>query len=260
MHSLKMAALTAITTLGLGAASSVFANPIVNAGFEQFPDFTGYTTLGNTTIQAGNFHPPVEGALQALLSNGAGDSTGGLNPVTGAQLESFLNLTAGTLTNAATFKAFTGSAIQQTFTALAGQTLTLQFDFLTNESPAGRTGRNDTAFLTLKNGTNPATLAVLADTNSSLHATNPLNDDSNFATSETGYLTYTTTLTAGGTYTLGLGVINSADGNVASGVMVDAIQITGAGGGSVPLPLALLVAPLGAMVAGVAGKRIRRGC
>lgn len=259
MHSLKMAALTAITTLGLGAASSVFANPIVNAGFEQFPDFTGYTTLGNTTIQAGNFHPPVEGALQALLSNGAGDATGGLNPVTGAQLESFLNLTAGTLTNAATFKATTGSAIQQTFTALAGQTLTLQFDFLTNESPAGRTGHNDTAFLTLKNGASPATLTLLADTNSIMHATDPLSDDSGFAANETRYLTYTTTLTAGGTYTLGLGVVNSVDGNVASGLLVDAIRITGAGG-SVPLPLALLVAPLGAMVAGVTGKRIRRGC
>jgi len=259
-RGLKLVALAAIATLGLCSASSVLANPIVNAGFEQTPDFTGYTTIGNTTLQAADFAIPVEGKLQALLSNSSGETTGGSNEVSGAQLETFLHLSAGTLTNAATFKANSGSAIQQTFSGLAGQTLTFKFDFLTNESPAGRTGHNDAAFLTLQNGANPTILAILADTNSSMHAvTDALSGAANFATTETGYLTYTTTLATSGTYTLGLGVINSMDGNVASGLMVDAINVSG-GTSSVPLPLALLAAPLGAMVAGIAGKRARRAC
>lgn len=260
IRGLKIVALAAIATLNICSASSVLANPIVNAGFEQSPDFTGYTTTGNTTLQAADFAIPVEGNLQALLSNGSGDTTGGSNPVTGAQLETFLHLSSGTLTNAATFKANSGSAIQQTFAGLAGQTLTFKFDFLTNEAPAGRIGHNDAAFLTLQNGANPALLSILADTNSSMHpVADTLSGAALFADRETGYLTYTTTLASSGTYTIGFGVINSVDDNVASGLMVDAINVSG-GTSSVPLPLALLAAPLGAMVAGIAGKRARRGC
>ena len=260
-NSIRGLKLVALATLGICSASSVLANPMVNTGFEQSPDFTGYTTMGNTTLQAADFAMPVEGNLQALLSNGSADATGGSDPVAAAQLETFLHLSGGALTNAATFKAVNGSAIQQTFSGLAGQTLTFHFDFLTNESLDQRVPHNDTAFVTLQNGANPTLLAILANTHSSLHTVaDALSGAASFAAMETGDMTYTTTLASSGTYTLGFGVVNSVDGNIASGLLVDAITVSGGGSSSVPLPLALLAAPLGAMVAGIAGKRVRRTC
>ena len=141
----------------------------------------------------------------------------------------------------------------------------LDFDFLTNEpkliirqellAGAAVTSNNDFGFLTLKKDSDATSLQILADTNSTMVPTNPLDGANSFALRETNYLTYSTTLSAG-TYKLCLGVANAGDTLNASGLLADAISVTG--GSTVPLPAAVLVAPLGIAAAGLFGKRLRR--
>src|SRR5690242_92342 len=113
----------AVGAIALGFAAAKPANAaIVNGGFEGFPDFVGWQTTGNTTIQAGDFRVPAEGAQQAVLDTGGGALTGGSAPVTAAALETFLGLSAGSLTGTG---ATEGSAIKQlTINANAGDTVT----------------------------------------------------------------------------------------------------------------------------------------
>ena len=255
----KILGLVAVASLSLGLATPARA-AIVNGGFEDFPDFNGWVTVGNTTIQGTDFHATVEGSLQALLST---TGTGGGTPLNAAALETFVGLSAGQLSTA--HNATNGSAICQMFTATEGQTLTVHFDFLTNEpkliireellAGAAVTSNNDFGFLTLKKDSDATSLQILADTNSTMVPTNPLDGANSFALRETNYLTYSTTLSAG-TYKLCLGVANAGDTLNASGLLADAISVTG--GSTVPLPAAVLVAPLGIAVAGVFGKRLRR--
>ena len=260
-RGMKMLALAAMASVGICATPMARAAALVNGGFELSPDFTGFSTIGNTTLQAADFHAPTEGLLQALISNGTGDATSGNNSVAAAQLETFLNLSAGTLTNPSTYHAFNGSAIKQTFSVNAGDVLSFNYDFLTNETIV-RGGVNDAALLvSLQNGSGPAMLNVLGAPVGPFMNTNPLDGANGFAAKETGYKTFTTTIAAAGTYTLGLAVTNANDANFESGLLVDNITITpgnnNGGGGAVPLPLALLVMPMGAAVAGLAGKRLR---
>lgn len=264
IRTLKLLGMASVAALGVCAAPMLQAAPIINGGFEDSPDFNGYATIGNTTLQAADFHPPVEGNLQALLSNGPGADTSGNDPVSAAQLETFLNLAAGTLTGPATFKAFNGSAIKQTFTANAGDVLTLSYDFLTNEQ-VNKGGISDSSFIVLqKNGGGSPTLNLLSNTNGTFVATDPLSGAGSFAPVETGYQTFSTTLLTSGTYTLGFGVTNAVDGTLSSALLVDAITVTagqtGGGGGAVPLPAALLAMPLAGAVAGAAGKRLKKLC
>src|SRR5260221_9983293 len=115
--------------LALGSITSANA-AIVNGGFEDFPDFSGWVTSGSNTIQAADFHAPFEGQQQALMSTAP---SGGGNPVTAAALETFVGLSSGQLST--DHSATNGSAICQMFTATDGQVLTVHFDFLTNENP-----------------------------------------------------------------------------------------------------------------------------
>ncbi len=174
----KILGLVAVASLSLGLATPARA-AIVNGGFEDFPDFNGWVTVGNTTIQGTDFHATVEGSLQALLST---TGTGGGTPLNAAALETFVGLSAGQLSTA--HNATNGSAICQMFTATEGQTLTVHFDFLTNEpkliireellAGAAVTSNNDFGFLTLKKDSDATSLQILADTNSTMVPTNPL--------------------------------------------------------------------------------------
>lgn len=256
------AVLGAFAALGIAAAQPAQA-AIVNGGFEAFPDFTGWTTIGDTTIQDQNFKAPPEGTVQAFMTNGG-------TSVSAASLESFLNLTAGTLSGAGVTN---GSAIKQTVNVTAGQIITFKFDFATNEAPASI--GNDFGFVTVSNNN----LGILADVNSPSVPTNPLEGLNSFATRETGYQSYTIQFNASGSYTLGFGVANRFDTIITSGLLVDDVvqasgppagvanliinnaggPINGGGGGvTVPLPAAVFIFPLGAAVAGAAGKRLRR--
>jgi len=245
------------------SASAALANP----GFEGFPDFTGWQTIGNTSIQLGaDFTATApEGSQEAFLSNFTGATPGSTGATTNiAALDTFVNLSAGTLEGQGVKS---GSAIKQTFTALANDTITFSFNFGTDDLV-----RPDFAFVALQGPGSSTVESVFATAGSSPSpalvntSTSP---DAGFTFAsmfdkETGVLTKTISVGAtGGTFTLAVGVVNSTDTTFTSGVVVDNfIQAAGTGGGGggggVPLPAGMYLMPLGLVAAGLFSKKLRR--
>lgn len=259
LKGLKMGLALGAMAIGFAAAQPAKA-AITNGGFEGFPDFTGWQQIGNTTIQDSTYHTPTEGSVQALLTNGTG-------AVTAASLESFLNLTAGTLTSKG---ATNGSGIKQSITVAAGDVVTFNFDFATNETP--NVPFNDFGFVSVAP---TSSLGVLADTNSPSSPTNPLFGINADFSRETGYLSYAVKFTSAGTYTLGFGVVNVGDTSTTSGLLLDNVVETssftgvpnlvvpavnggGGGGNAVPLPAGVYVLPLGLAMAVIVSVKMRR--
>jgi len=260
-------ALGAIVALGLAASPSVKAAPIQNGSFENAPDFVNFTTIGNTSIQLGGDFTATapDGSQEAYLSNSTNPVPGATGAVTGAaglaSLDAFVNLSAGTLEGQGVKS---GSALKQTFTAAAGDTLTFSFKFATNDLTNA-----DFAFVTLQGpgsgttqtnffnaGSSPS--AGLVNTATSVDALFGINTFSK----ETGFLTEQVTVGAAGTYTLAIGVTNASDTVFESGLVVDnivqAAGTGGTGGSGVPLPAGMYLMPLGLAVAGLFSSKLRR--
>ena len=131
MSGLKIAAALAAVCIMAGSVAS--ATTVSNGGFEN--GFTGFTTLGDTSIVDGTFGvAPTEGNNQALL---------GTTGVSDADIETALGAAAGSLdafsagfANGGTVT--NGSVITRVINTVVGRTLTFDFTFLTSEStPAG---------------------------------------------------------------------------------------------------------------------------
>jgi hypothetical protein len=235
MKSLSVLALGTACSISLGVVAAVqpASAQLVNGGFET-GNFTGWTTTGNASIQTSAFGSgPTEGTFEALLSTG--DPT-----VPDFSLEAFLGLAPGSLDNLGNGNATDGSAIRQTFLAEAGDILTFDWNFLTNEGTPSFF--NDFSFVSL------SVLSELGDTTSIfMNSLTPFNQ-------ETGFQTFSFTIPTTGTYTLGLGVTDVADNVVDSGLLVDNVKLT-----SVPEPTSTLgVLALGAFGAGSLLKRKRQ--
>lgn len=145
------------TTLALSIpillATAVAEAAPLNGGFET-GDYTDWTTIGDALIKNVGFGTgAISGDFNALFktntsSGGEGNPDlvanlilGDTPPVTAVELETFLDLGAGALdTLAANLQisstAFQGSAIKQTFQGTAGQLLSFDYIFLTNETGA----------------------------------------------------------------------------------------------------------------------------
>jgi hypothetical protein len=247
-------AFAAFAALGVASAPSAHAG-IVNGGFES-GDLTSWSSIGNASVQDATYGvTPAQGTFQALLTTGDSSLSNGAGgtAVGAASLDTFLGLSAGTLEGMGNGGATNGSAIKQTFTASAGDKIAFKWDFLTNDSQGF-----DFAFFTL---TPQAGVTQLADSNSGL-----LGPSVTVFSHETGYQsTGPITIGVSGTYTIGFGVVNTADTSFNSGVLVDLVTQNGStggngggGGSSVPLPAAVFVAPLGAFIARSASKRFRK--
>jgi len=170
---------------------------IINGGFDT-GDFSGWTTLGDVSVQA---------SLQALLkTENVNDNF--------AELEQFLGLAPGALDTLGNGEVFEGSSIKQSFTANAGQVLTFDWNFLTDET-ASNPDFNDFAFLTINNS-----LSELADTFSTFSTS-----QTPFAR-ETGFKTFSYTIPTTGTYTLGIGVVDVNDPGTNSGLLVDNVVLS----------------------------------
>lgn len=111
---------------------------------------------------------------------------------------------------------FEGSAMKTSFTVEAGDTLTFDWNFLSDDFHAQN---NDFAFFTL------STLEdiKLADTFSSF--SNSLNNPTSFLR-QTGFNTASYTFATAGTYTFGVGVVDVGDGSVDSGLMIDNVVLS----------------------------------
>ncbi|BBD68498.1 peptidase domain-containing protein [Nostoc commune NIES-4072] len=188
---------------------------VVNGNFE-VGTFSNWRTIGDTRIETAALGTGTsEGTFQALLTTGASASGGSVEQ---SDLEEFLNFSSGLLDNLGNGDATEGSAIKQTFTANAGDVLTFDWNFLTNE--ATPSSFNDFAFF----GVSPFALE-LADTNSSgFFGTSAVN-----FSQETGFQTISVGIAQTGTYTLNFGVVDVGDASVDSALIVDNIQVLSLG-------------------------------
>ena len=174
---------------------------LVDRGFES-GSLAGWQTIGTVSIATSAFGAgPTEGTYQALLTNGDGSA-----PI--ETLESFIGVSAGTLSGLGNGTITDGSALKQTFTAAAGSHLSFDWDFLTDELPSSP--YNDFAFVTISGLT-----STLANTHASfIVSLAPFQR-------ETGYHSFTYVTPADGTYTIAVGVVDVLDTVGSSAVLVD---------------------------------------
>lgn len=203
------AALIASSTAGTVQAA------IINGSFET-NDFTGWSTIGETNVVTSTIGSnPTEGDFQSLLVTASVNSM-----VDQIFIEMFLGIPIGSLDTLGNGDATEGSAIKQTFTAQAGQVLTFDWNFLTDELDFDNNPLtfNDFAFISLM-GPTVSELQKLADTSFSLRP---------FATQfryETGFQTFSIVLPTTGTYTLGIGVSDVGNRAFESGLLIDNVKV-----------------------------------
>jgi hypothetical protein len=191
---------------------STDTSSIENGGFET-GDFEYWNTIGDTSIETEDLgiYPP-EGTYQALITNGYSDAGGS---VIDSDLEEFLDLAPGSLDNLVHGDATEGSFIKQTFTAEAGDVVSFDWNFLTNEATPSETF-NDTAFLTVNGFT-----FELADTGSDFVHANHVDGFEE----QTGTQNLKFSIAQAGTYTIGFGVVDVGDDIVDSGLIIDNVAV-----------------------------------
>jgi hypothetical protein len=210
MKITKFLLITVVLTLLCSMPQKAMA--LTNGGFET--GSTGWSDSGDTALADNTFGSgPTEGLLQFLLSN-TGEATdyfsiSETDSVSASELETFLGLTPGSLTG---LGAVEGSAVQQSFTANAGTTLTFDWNFLTDEP---QSQANDIAFVVID-----GVVTTLPDVNTALQGSSLTE-----FMDETGFSTFSLVFSTSGTHTLGFGVVDVTDDVGASGLLVDNISI-----------------------------------
>jgi hypothetical protein len=180
----------------------VIENPSFETG-----DLSGWNTLGAVTPDATDLGlVPTDGTFQAVLTNDTAAESE-------TELESFLGLETGTLDGLGNGDATEGSGLAQTIRVEAGETLTFDWNYLTNEESDSI--YNDFAFITID-----GQAIALADTNSDLTTSTVDGYDL-----ETGYNTFSYEFTASGEYTIGLGVVDVTDQRFDSALVVDNFEV-----------------------------------
>ena len=195
------------------ASLSVEATGFIGNGSFETGDFSNWNTIGDTSIETedlGIF--PTDGTSQALITSGASDSGGS---VVDSDLEEFFDLPIGSLDGLTGGDATEGSAIKQTFTAEAGDVVSFDWNFLTNELTPNESF-NDTGFVSVNGFT-----FELADTSANF---SDAADVEGFS-SQTGTETLTFSIATAGTYTIGFGAVDVGDSAVDSGLAIDNINI-----------------------------------
>ncbi|MGQ4647367.1 two-partner secretion domain-containing protein [Lyngbya aestuarii] len=179
-------------------------------GFES-GDFTGWETIGETSIETAEFGTgPTEGNYQAFLQTVDGSE----GTVSAGEIEAFVNAPPGRLNELTNGEPIEGSAIKLTFEARAGDTVSLDANFFTNETVRSPNEINDFTWLTLSNSSEVTRTEISLDSSAS----------AGFAY-ESGFQNYAITLPISGTYILGMGVVDVNDNQYNSGFLVDNISI-----------------------------------
>lgn len=199
----------------------------LNGGFESGLDDWGDIGVAQT-IDSSIGSGPTEGAFQAFVVTDplttAGDVLGFFGPpVSFSGISSFSD---------------SGSAIKQNVVVNAGDILTFDFNYLTDD-------RYDFAFFVADQ--EAIFLADWFDTG--IGSSTPFRD-------ETGYLPYTYTFLTSGAQTIGFGVINEFDPRYQSALLIDNVAITTIT--TVPLPAALPLMLSGLGMLGFVARRQQR--
>ena len=198
---------------------------VLNGGFESGDFSGGWVSIGNAGVVKGDYGAiPAEGNFQALITSKKGSVFDTCSKLNSVCLESFLDLPAGTLDSWVPEGVVEGSAIKRNVTVRAGDVLSFSWNFLSNETLFDNdpTTFNDFAFVSI------GTLEKIGDTFDLVRKS-----ETRFHR-ESGYRNFSYTFTKGGTYLLGIGVVDVEDGNdfFPSGLLVDNVEIQ-----SVPEPM-----------------------
>ena len=158
-----------------------------------------------------------------------------------AGLESFLGLSAGTLSGLGNGPVIDGSAIKQTLSLAAGDQISFDADSLTNESPGPTNRLNDFGFFSLS-GPGINTASTLASVTSPGLSSAPPGTGFAFQSRSSSFAPFVAT--TAGTYTIGFGAVDVGPfvGRT-SGLLVDNVLV--------PEPAGLML--LGIGIAGVLG-------
>ncbi|NEP80514.1 MAG: trypsin-like serine protease [Okeania sp. SIO3B3] len=184
---------------------------IQNGSFEE--GLSGWSIIGAAGLPTDFGTPTSDGDSDAFIYND-------LIAVSDYEIEEFLGLAAGSLEDLSGSFPFEGSAIKQTFTANAGDILSFDFNFLTDELAAEDLGEemfNDFSFVSLSGA--DTYLDLLADTSSDFVPSNTYFFD------ETGYQSFSYEIRETGTYTLGFGVADAEEFTGFSGLLVDNVKL-----------------------------------
>ena len=206
------------------------------------------STTGDVGIKT-TYHgiAPTEGTHQLLLTTINNTSDPGYShefadAVTNATMSAFFGVSSSAIRDGISTNQEGSGFLINLGTLNAGDTITLNYDFLTADLQ-----NLDFAFWELNSGT----IHVFADTNSGLLT--PTSDPTNPFNLETGYQTLTISITATGNYTLGLGVSDGGDKTGPSGLLVDNIQVT-----PVPEPTTIAFSVAGAVLLVALRSRIKK--
>lgn len=221
MNKLTVSAAIALLALGQSAQAMV-----VNGDFS-----SGFDGWQGTGVSGEFFNLGY-----AVAASGSGD-------VSQAEVESFLGLSTS-LDDLGFGNATEGSAFKQDITVEAGDVLTFDFNFLTNEyTPSDY---NDFGFFSVS----PDPIS-LASTGSDFVSSAMILDGVGFE-SETGDQSYSYTFASAGTFTIGFGAMNEGDNSVASALLIDDVTLSS----SVPEPSTLGLLAIGLVGLGLARKRL----
>ena len=264
MNIRSIRGLAAICCSILVCASANIVHAVVIEGFESTLLVQGSNAKGDASIQGVYFGiNPTELSKQLLLTTigqadvGAGyGSQSGSNavPVNGTSgLAAFLGISTGTINNGVGVNGTEGSAFKESFSLSAGDTLSFNYDFLTQEPSSG--GAKDFAFVVLLDSMgNIVQYSVFSNYAAATMGTTGVG---NPFCNETGYQTFQLSpLANSGTYTLGFGVVdtgNAATDTNPSGLLVDNIQVT-----PVPEPTTIAFSIAGAVLLVALRSRIKK--
>jgi filamentous hemagglutinin family protein len=186
-------------------------------GFES-GNFADWTTVGNTRIETAAFgSSPTQGTSQALLNSNA-------NGVSATALETFIGIQANSLNAQGNGSVTQGSAIKATLTGRAGDRISFDWNFMTNETQFDNNPNSyrDFSFVSVAN----SSVTTLASTGFPDGIGSGFGQSNTTYDQETGYHSFSTTLSNTGTYTLGIGVVDVVDTAFNSGLLVDNVSVT----------------------------------
>jgi len=210
---MRTSTLLIITSAAWFGLTSLAAAAVTNGDFET-GSLSGWSHIGFThTDNSASGVTPSQGTYDAFIDN-TGNFAADISavvPFLGVPGTSILALLQGPPT--------TGSAISQDITVSAGDVLSFDWNFLTdewNEDP----GYNDFAIFTI--GTDPYFLASRGSTHATLDITSPPPGFDG----QTHWANQTYTFTSTGTFKLGFAVFNVGDAGHDSLLLVDAVSVS----------------------------------